>query len=284
MIAACHPLPTAAVTATLTGLAVAAGAGPRRAARVALAVLAGQLSIGWSNDALDAARDRAVGRSDKPVATGVLRRRTVAGGAATAAALTVPLSLALGRRAGAAHLAAVASGWAYNAGLKSSTWSWLPYATGFGAFPAAAVLAVPPHRRVPGWLVLAGSTLGVAAHVANVLPDLDADASSGVSGMPHRLGYRHGLEATAGLLLVATGSLTRGLDGKNRLIRAAPPAMAVAAAAGVLAARERPQRARQAFRLVLVVAAMDVALLVVAGTSLADTALGGAPGTVGRLP
>ena len=37
---------------------------------VTAAVLAGQLSIGWSNDLIDARRDRAVGRTDKPLAVG----------------------------------------------------------------------------------------------------------------------------------------------------------------------------------------------------------------------
>ena len=39
---------------------------------VAAAVLAGQLSVGWLNDYLDADRDRAVRRADKPVVTGAL--------------------------------------------------------------------------------------------------------------------------------------------------------------------------------------------------------------------
>ena len=42
-----------------------------------LAVLAGQLSIGWSNDLLDRSRDVAAGRSDKPLATGAADPRTV---------------------------------------------------------------------------------------------------------------------------------------------------------------------------------------------------------------
>jgi len=47
-------------------------------------VFTDQLSIGWSNDYLDAERDRAVLRSDKPVATGAIEPR-VAGIAAVVA-------------------------------------------------------------------------------------------------------------------------------------------------------------------------------------------------------
>ena len=66
----CHPLPTIAVTAISAGLAALAGLSPARGALVVAAVFAGQLSIGWSNDAIDAARDRA-SRSDR---TNPLRR------------------------------------------------------------------------------------------------------------------------------------------------------------------------------------------------------------------
>ena len=45
---------------------------------VGAAVLAGQLSVGWHNDWLDAERDSAAARPDKPVATGAVSRRTVA--------------------------------------------------------------------------------------------------------------------------------------------------------------------------------------------------------------
>src|SRR4051794_41871948 len=66
----CHPGPALAVTVVATLLAVAAGAPARTVALVGAAFGVGQLSIGWSNDWLDAARDVAVGRGDKPVAAG----------------------------------------------------------------------------------------------------------------------------------------------------------------------------------------------------------------------
>ena len=65
-----HPGPSLAITALTTVLAAQAaphGIGP---VLTAPALLAGQLSIGWSNDACDAARDVAAGRTDKPVARG----------------------------------------------------------------------------------------------------------------------------------------------------------------------------------------------------------------------
>src|SRR5262245_47073349 len=54
MIKACHAEPTAAVTLVSVLLALAAGRGAGGAAEVGVTVLATQLSVGWSNDWLDA--------------------------------------------------------------------------------------------------------------------------------------------------------------------------------------------------------------------------------------
>ena len=60
LLRAAHGVPTLAVTVLALLLAVTADLGPARTALVTAAVLAGQLSIGWSNDLVDAGRDRAV--------------------------------------------------------------------------------------------------------------------------------------------------------------------------------------------------------------------------------
>src|SRR3954469_12137156 len=57
LVLACHPLPTVAVTAFATAYAAAVGLSAGRVALVAVAVLLGQLSIGWCNDWVDAPRD-----------------------------------------------------------------------------------------------------------------------------------------------------------------------------------------------------------------------------------
>src|SRR6476619_7249416 len=84
LILSCHPLPTIAVTAISAGLAALAGLSFGRGALLVAAVFAGQLSIGWSNDAIDAARDRATHRSAKPVAQGAVSPRVVGVAAGTA--------------------------------------------------------------------------------------------------------------------------------------------------------------------------------------------------------
>ncbi|WP_461008832.1 UbiA family prenyltransferase [Streptomyces capparidis] len=186
--AACHPLPTAAVTVLTTALAAACGHSPPGLALVGLAVLAGQLSIGWSNDWLDARRDLAAGRADKPLVTGRADPRAVGRASGAALAACVLLSAATGPLAALVHLFGVAGGWLYNLGLKRTVWSWLGYAMGFGALPAFVVLALPGSPRPAWWLVAVGALLGLGAHFANVLPDIADDLATGVRGLPQRLG------------------------------------------------------------------------------------------------
>ncbi|WP_308117406.1 UbiA family prenyltransferase [Streptomyces fuscigenes] len=163
LLGACHPGPTAAVTVLVAGLAVASGQGARGTLFATAAVFAGQLSIGWSNDAVDAARDVAAGRRDKPVARGAVPASGVLAAALLAFALCVPLSLLFGPLAGAVHLAGVAAAWAYNLGLKATVLSPVPYAVGFGSLPAFVALGLP-GAPAPAWrVVVAVALLGVGA-------------------------------------------------------------------------------------------------------------------------
>ncbi|MDQ4118876.1 MAG: hypothetical protein M3235_18215, partial [Actinomycetota bacterium] len=91
LLRCCHPEPTAAVTLVMTALAVTTGNTATGVVLVALAVLSGQLSIGWLNDLLDAERDVATGRTDKPLAAGEIGRRTV--GVATGVAVVACAAL-----------------------------------------------------------------------------------------------------------------------------------------------------------------------------------------------
>jgi 4-hydroxybenzoate polyprenyltransferase len=265
LIQAAHPEPCVAVTAITTALAVSAGRGAGSAV-VAAALLSGQLSIGWSNDWIDAARDRRTGRPDKPAARGDVTPAMLRTAALLAVLACVPLSLAMGTRAGLAHLAAVASAWAYNAGLKSTPLSWAPYAFSFGLIPSIVTLGGPSRSFAPLWATLAGALLGVGAHLANVLPDLADDLATGVRGLPHRLGAGATQVASAALLLAATGVLAVGPGRPGLAQGAACVAAAAVTAAGFALTRRTGSRA--AFRAVLVVAGIDVALLLASGTSL----------------
>ncbi|MCW2704509.1 MAG: UbiA prenyltransferase [Blastococcus sp.] len=264
---ATHLGPTVVVTTVATLLAVASGLPAGRAALVCVAVLAGQASIGWSNDWLDADRDRAVARADKPVVQGAVQPRRLRSAALIAATTAVVLSLLLGVLPGLLLLVLVASGWAYNAGLKRTAASLLPYVTGFGALPAGVVATAPGAPIAPWWLVTAGGALGAAAHLANVAPDLEDDLATGVRGLPHRLGPRVSALTAALLLGGASVVLVIGPDGGPTVagwigLGLAVPAVAVAGLAGT--ARFR----RPAFPAVMLLTVLDVVLLVLGGAGV----------------
>ena len=265
---ATHPGPAVAVTVVATLLAVAAGVPAGRTALLCLAVLAGQASIGWSNDWLDADRDRAVARADKPVVQGGVTPSLLRRAALAAAAVAVALSLLLGLAPGLLLLLLVASGWAYNAGLKRTIWSGAGYVVGFGALPAGVVAAAPGGAAAPWWLVAAGAALGAAAHLANVAPDLEDDLATGVRGLPHRLGAR--VSAVSGAVLLAGASLLLVFGPEGRPTATGWAAVVLAGPAAVVAALAGAQRFRRlAFPAVMVLTVLDVVLLLLGGSALA---------------
>jgi 4-hydroxybenzoate polyprenyltransferase len=264
LVRATHAPPTVAVTGYATATAVASGLGARSAV-LACAVLVGQASVGWSNDWIDAPRDIAVDRHDKPIVDGLVERNVVGVAALLALTACVPLSFALGWRAGIAHLVAVVAAWSYNFGLKRTVVSFAPYFLAFGLVPVVVAMALPEHRW-PAWaLITASGLLGVAAHITNAVEDIDVDRVSGVLGLPQRLGVRWGtVLATAttaaagaifltapgrltpvGVSLVAVGvalatvSMVRALRGRTTglfatsILAALPLVVAVAATGGV---------------------------------------------------
>jgi 4-hydroxybenzoate polyprenyltransferase len=264
LLRACHPGPTVAVTLLVTGLAVAAGQDAGGCALVAVAVLAGQLSVGWSNDAVDAARDTALRRDDKPVADGSVDARTVGVAARAALALCVPLSLAYGPLAGAVHLVGVAAAWAYNIRLKTTALSWLPYAVGFASLPAFVTLGLPGGRAPAWWIVTAAALVGVGAHLGNVLPDIDDDLAMGVRGLPQRLGPAAVRLLVPVPLVAATVLLAAGRP--DALGAGAVAVALVAATGGSVLGRRWP---KVPFRAAILVAGVDVTLLLWQGASLA---------------
>jgi heme o synthase len=261
LVRASHPEPAVAVTAVAALLAIGVGRSAGGVVATAATVLASQLAIGWVNDAIDAPRDAAVGRDDKPVAAGVLPRRTVAILGVIAAVAVVPLGFLSGLAAGLVATLAVISALLYDWPLKSTIVSVLPYAVSFACLPTFVLLGA--GKTPPLWLIAAGGLLGAGAHFVNTLPDLADDARTGVRGLPHRLGPRGSLVAAAVLLLAATAMLAFGPPG--------PPAWpgwtALALALLVLGISglfvRRDASSKMPFRAVMVVAVLDVVLLLV---------------------
>jgi len=191
LITACHPGPTAVVTLVITTMSLAAGRSMGGAALMGIAALTGQLSVGWSNDAHDAVGDLRVQRLDKPTVRGSITSNQLWVCALVALSACVPLSfMAAGLIGGVAHLIAVASAWAYNFYFKSTRASWLPYALSFGLIPTFVTYGLTPPHAPEAWLTVAAALMGVGAHLANALPDLQSDEAIGTGGVAVALGRR----------------------------------------------------------------------------------------------
>jgi 4-hydroxybenzoate polyprenyltransferase len=267
LLLAAHPAPSAAVTAVVATLAATSGRGCAGTVLIAAAVLSGQLSVGWSNDLIDVGRDVAAVRHDKPLATGAASTRAVTIAAGCALTACVPLSLANGWQAGSAHLTGVAAAWAYNLGVKRTVWSWLPYAVAFGLLPAFVTLSLPGAPWPHWWASAGAALLGVGAHAANVLPDIDDDLAANIRGLPQRGGHRGARSLAAAALTAGSAVLVLGPAGPAGL--PARAGLAAACALSLTVALWPAGRSRTPFLTCLGLAATDVTLLLLRGARLA---------------
>jgi 4-hydroxybenzoate polyprenyltransferase len=264
LVDACHPGPTATVTIVVAALSAAAGRDVLGVLIMAVATLTGQLSVGWSNDAFDADRDRRAAREAKPTVRGDVSATLLWRAAGVALALTVVTSyVAAGALGGTAHVIAVASAWSYNLLLKTTVLSPLPFAVSFGLVPAFVTYGLTPPAAPAAWLTATGALLGVGAHLANAIPDVETDEHVGAGGFVARVGVRRATWLALTALLAALVLLATHLG----LGAVAGTAVVVTALAGVLAtAIWAPPTAL--FRAVLVLAVAAVGLLLVAARSL----------------
>ena len=189
LLRAAHFTPTLAVTSLTFALALRTSQ-PVTAFGIALTVFAGQLIVGWSNDLIDYSDDLSHNRVHKPLVAGSISAGTVQ--IAIAAATLVLLSLTifgpLTSFFGLLHLLTVLSAVAYNAKLKATPLSFLPYLFSFGLLPIF-ILGATKHDSAP-WMFAIGALFGVGLHLANVFKDLDQDRASGIMGLPQILGAR----------------------------------------------------------------------------------------------
>ncbi|WP_258934317.1 UbiA family prenyltransferase [Nesterenkonia pannonica] len=267
-----HPGPTLVVTALAGLLAVSAELELWRGAVLTAAVFAGQLSVGLSNDALDAERDRAVGRTDKPIARGVISVRTAWAATWTCLALALLLSAPLGVGLLLAHAVALASAWSYNAGLKATPLSVLPYMVTFGIFPSLLALAAESAQFAGAWVWCTGAALGVALHFTNVLPDLDDDARTGIRGLPHRLGGQISAVSASAAVVVGAAAATLGPAQWNAaevpVVSWALCAAVIVLAVVTVAVGRGVRAGRLQFRLVMLAALILAVQLILSGGSL----------------
>jgi len=231
---ATHLGPTTAVTVLAGLLCVAWGVPVATGLVVVLAVFLNQASVGISNDALDYPRDKQDERWEKPIARGDLPLSVAWSVAGIAATASLVLSFAISPMVGLWQGVFLLAGWAYNLGLKSTVWSGACYALGFGALPILVSYATLEPQFPPGWVVFVAASLGVSAHFANVLPDLQADRRHGIHGLPHILPPRVVPGALVVLTLASGVALVWGAGVGSVWLSA--PAAALALGLGVWAA------------------------------------------------
>jgi len=266
-------MPALAVTAFVAAFALSAGLSPGRTVLLTAAVFAGQLSVGWSNDYLDAGRDSAAGRSDKPIPAGLTAARAVGLGALLALACCVVLSALLGTRPAVIHLTAVGSAWTYNGWLKFTRLSFLPYVVSFGLVPAVLVAATLPGSPTPKLAVpVAGGLLGASAHFANTIGDERADAVTGVRGLPQRIGPRASAAVSAVLVVLAAVILLVIAGGRPVTILFLVGATVLAGAGLLDSVFRRTPGTALAFRLNVAAAALVVTGFVASGAALTPQA------------
>ena len=260
-----HPGPTFLVTTVAVLLGVGANLDVWRIVVVGIVILLDQLSVGWSNDWIDAGRDREVGRGDKPVASGEISATLVRNAAILGAALSVLVSIPLGWQAALGHLLFLVSAWAYNLWLKNTPISVVPFIVSFGMLPLIVTLSAADPAVAAPWAMGAGALLGVAAHFANVLPDLEADRATGISGLPHRMGTSAPGLVIAGSLAAASGLV---LFGSPDPLHVAGFAASLGLAVAVVVLVLERRRTRLLFQLIMAAAVIDVLLLAFGGSGL----------------
>lgn len=257
------------VTAVAVTLGVATGLELWRIAVLGIAILFGQLSVGISNDAIDAPRDRVTARADKPIARGDVSLRAAWVAAIACLVVGVALSFVLGWAMALAHLLALGSAWSYNAVLKSTALSVLPFMVSFGLLPSLVTLSDADPSVAAAWAWVAGAALGVAIHLTNVLPDLEDDEQTGVRGLPHRLGRRPSAVLAALALVVGAVAVLLGPEvGITAFGAIAFAAVVAIAVAGLVLALVRPP-GRWVFRLVMLASLLLCVQLAATGQALA---------------
>jgi 4-hydroxybenzoate polyprenyltransferase len=171
--------------------------------RVAIAIFAGQLVVGWSNDFIDAPLDIAAHRTKKPIVSKEINPEQLKKSILVALFVALILSLfsPLGLTGTLIHFLGILSATFYNLKLKSTIISPLPYIVSFGALPWAIYL--PAGNQPPLWLFIDFMLIAVAFHFFNVLKDFQWDINQGVLGLPQRLGRNASLVISISLVISA---------------------------------------------------------------------------------
>ena len=203
-----HPLPSLlTVAVSLLFLALIAGGAPPPLETVLLAISLSlqQFAISAHNDWADRDLD-GIAKPHRPIPAGRLSPRAVVVIAAALTAGALLFAVPLGVDEVTLVGVFLACGLIYNARLKRTMFSWLPFSLAFPLIPLFGAAAVDVW---PVWwpaAAVAAQPLIVAIHLADSIPDLEGDARAGAGGLASRLGAERATRLrNAGIALSALG-------------------------------------------------------------------------------
>jgi 4-hydroxybenzoate polyprenyltransferase len=185
-----HPFPVALNVAATVALAAIANDGLPAVgvlARLATAMFFVQAAIGASNDYCDRDLD-VMTKPYKPIVRGAIEPRTALTVAVLCAIAAGAIASTFGLASVAAGAVGLAAGLAYNARLKRTVASALPFMVALPALPIWVWASVDTFTPELWWLVPFAPLAGLAVHLSNTLPDIESDRRAGVRGLAHTLG------------------------------------------------------------------------------------------------
>jgi len=200
-----HAVPIIVVmTATAAFALIAAGGWPGLGPMTRLlgAMFGGQLAIGAVNELVDADLD-AIAKPAKPIPSGLVSRRGARIVAIAGAVVMALLSATFGLAGFGLCALGTGAGVAYSFWFKRTIWSWIPYLVALPLLPIWVWTALSSVRSGMFAIYPIGAAAVVAVQLAQSLPDLEADAGSGVRTLAVALGARWARRACWGAMLGA---------------------------------------------------------------------------------
>jgi 4-hydroxybenzoate polyprenyltransferase len=150
-------------------------------------VLLTQFSISALNDWADRERDARV-KQWRPLPRGTIKPVAAVFLAISLGLVAVIASFSFGLLASALVLAGLVAGWSYDLGLKTTVFSFVPFAVAFPLLPIWVTIVAGRPVFDASRVAACAAILAVSIHLADSLPDIASDSALGVRSLGVSLG------------------------------------------------------------------------------------------------